>query len=96
MVSREACSLDLTELDKSLKVADAHGFPSRAHNASLVPLREQPAHGKQGCAGQLRQLLPRKPNLESTEPAQLILESDQLMTQSHGNFFRRNFAVSFF
>src|ERR1700756_905041 len=95
--SHKACSLGFTELGKSLKVVDGHGLPSRAHNASLVPLREQPAHGEQGCAGQLRQLFSRKPDLASAvDPAQLIEQADQLMTQSHGNFLRRNFAVSFF
>ena len=96
--SRWACSFGFTELFESLKVVDRYGLASRAHNTSLVPVREQPADGKQRCTRQLGQLFPGKPNLEATvHPAtQLIEQSDQLMTQSHGNSFRRDFAVSFF
>ena len=96
--SHQACSFSFTELFESLKVVNRYGLSSRAYDASLVPVRKQPADGKQGCTGQLGQLFPGEPDFDFTvgPPAQLIEQSDQLMTQSHGNSFRRDFAVSFF
>ncbi len=47
-----------TDEFQTLRIADQNGFPARYNDASICPLRQNPADGKQRGAGQLRQFLP--------------------------------------
>ena len=56
------------EFAKSPDVVDVDAFTSRGYYAAVLPLGEPAAHGKQSRAGQLRQLLARKVDLERATP----------------------------